>query len=354
MPEAELFLELTNLVDIDPFALIGISVSTDEKRIAKRYRTIAKQLHPDALVNASTQKGITSTHAAQIIARIVNPSYQKLKHEKSRQETLSTLRFRVLRLVRTEKLIPTFDNARQLAYIEEDSLEVYYEQAIRQLAQIQFTTVDQLHACSLEIGQLNLVYLHRKTNATIRQKRAGLISKTVLPSAVDKTTSKTDASTAPASVSKLNQGKGDRSSNSQETHTSPSPHLLAVDYAAKHTERAKTYLRQRSYDYAIQELREALKLAPQSPEIHSMIGQAYYKQSLIGMAKAHFKQAYRLNPNHKVVKKYIELLDLSAELEKEGVHSGTSSRPEKTATESSDTRNTTTPKKAWLGRLLRR
>ncbi|MGB3786716.1 MAG: tetratricopeptide repeat protein [Phormidesmis sp.] len=354
MPEAELSLELTSLVDIDPFALIGISVSADEKRIAKRYRTIAKQLHPDALANASTQQGITPTHAAQIIARIVNPSYQKLKHGKSRQETLSTLRFRVLRLVRTEKLIPTFDNAQQLAHIEEDSLEVYYEQAIRQLAQIQFTTVDQLHACSLEIGQLNLVYLHRKTNATIRQKRAGLISKAGLPSAVDKTTSKTNASTAPASVSELNQGKGDGSSNSQEKSTSQSPYLLTVDYVAKHIERAKTYLRQRSYDYAIQELREALKLSPQNPEIHSMIGQAYYKQSLTGMAKAHFKQAYRLNPNHKVVKKYIELLGLSAELEKEGVHSGTSSQSEKTAAESSNTRDTITSKKAWLGRLLRR
>ncbi|MEL7050973.1 MAG: J domain-containing protein, partial [Cyanobacteria bacterium J06588_5] len=49
MSETELFTELINLVEVDPFALLGIAVSADEKRIAKRYRQVAKQLHPDAL-----------------------------------------------------------------------------------------------------------------------------------------------------------------------------------------------------------------------------------------------------------------------------------------------------------------
>ena len=106
MSEAELFAELANLVETDPFALIGVSISADEKRIAKRYRTVAKQLHPDALANASTHEGITPTQSAQLIARIVNPSYQKLKHEKSRQETLSLLRLRVLRLARHRQTHP--------------------------------------------------------------------------------------------------------------------------------------------------------------------------------------------------------------------------------------------------------
>jgi curved DNA-binding protein CbpA len=138
MSRAELFSELTNLVDIDPFALLGISVSADEKRIAKRYRQIAKQLHPDAI--ASTAQGIEVDTAAQVIARIVNPSYQKLKHDKGRQEKLSTLRLRVRRLARTEKLVPTFQNAQQLAQTAVENVDIFYEQTLSQLAEGQFYT----------------------------------------------------------------------------------------------------------------------------------------------------------------------------------------------------------------------
>ena len=93
---------------------------------------------------------------------------------------------------------------------------------------------------------------------------------------------------------------------------------------------------------AVQELREALKIAPQSPEIHSMIGQAYYKQALLGMAKAHFKQALKLKPTHKVALKYGEILGLQ-----EPATSSTKSSVKETA-------STESTKKLWLGRLLHR
>ncbi len=346
MSEAELFTELTNLVEIDPFALIGISVNADEKRIAKRYRTIAKQLHPDALTNASprpgtSQSGITPAEATEVIARIINPSYQKLKHDKNRQAVLTMLRLRMRRLVRSEKLIPTFEHAKQLANVEQSSVDIYYEQAISQLAQLQFAAIDQLYTCSLEIGQLNLVYLRRKTADTASpQKQSSEIS--IANTAANPINHPVD-SIGPASVAKLNEGRGKGTS-------APTPNS-ALDYVIRHIERAKTYLRQGSYDYAVQELREALKLSPQSPEIHSMLGQTYYKQSLTGMARAHFKQAYRLNPNHRVVKKYIEILGLTAELQAEAAK-GTAQQ-KATATHSTDG-TSSGPKKAWLGKLLGR
>ena len=70
MSEVEIFAELTNMVDVDPFSLLGISVSADEKRIAKRYRFVAKQLHPDMLAGTNNAKGLTPNAAAQVIARI--------------------------------------------------------------------------------------------------------------------------------------------------------------------------------------------------------------------------------------------------------------------------------------------
>ena len=316
MSKAELFSELTNLVDIDPFALLGVSVSADEKRIAKRYRQIAKALHPDAIAGLSSQ-GMEQILAAEVIARIVNPSYQKLKQEKGRQETLATLRFRVRRLARTEKLVPTFAHAQQLSTTEESAVDVSYEQALSHLAEKQFLSLENLHSTALEVGQLNLVFLHRKLEiAVIRPKRAGLITNAVMPT---------------AAIAASKASAAEPADNAPE----PAEEEPEIDYARKHVIRAKTYLSQPNYEAAVQELREALKIAPRSAEIHSMIGQAYYKQKLSGMAKAHFKQALKLKPSHKVAQKYGELLGLSS-------------------VDRSSQSASSEEKKPWLGRLLHR
>ena len=296
MSQAELFTELTGLVEVDPFALLGISVSADEKRIAKRYRQVAKQLHPDALTGAVTNDdtsndGLTALLAAQVIARIVNPSYQKLKHEKTRQATLSMIRLRVRRLVRTEKLVPTFSDARQLAVTAEDNVDIFYEQALSKLASSQFVSLKALHTHSLEISQLNLVYLQRKlSDLVIRPKRAGLMTTPVTPTAA--TSSKTAGSVAPGL---LNSSPAEGAATAA---TKPQ-----IDYLGKHLKRAKTYLGKKNYEQAVHELREALKLAPQSPEIQTMQDQSSFKKKLSGIAKANYRQAQKLQPPHKVAQK---------------------------------------------------
>ncbi|MEL6778289.1 MAG: tetratricopeptide repeat protein [Cyanobacteria bacterium J06597_16] len=340
MSDAELFNELTTLVDVDPFALQGISVSADEKRIAKRYRQIAKQLHPDALTSrtnteASTTGVLTQATAAQIIARIVNPSYQKLKHEKTRQETLATLRFRVRRLDRTKKLVPTFQSAQQLASVSDSEVDTFYEQAIARLAASQFLSLEALHTHSLEIGQLNLIFLKRKMeDPVIRPKRAGLMTNAVTPTAAGPASMGRVGAPQTPTPGMLPEG----SAPSAEAEDSPE-----IDYAKKHTARAKSYLVKQNYELAVQELREALKITPQNPELHSMIGQAYYKQKLSGMAKTHFRQALKLKPTHKVAQRYGKLLGISAE---------TSEHPLKSSTTESEAK--AQPKKPWLGRLLKR
>lgn len=337
MSKADLFAELTNLVDVDPFALLGVSVSADEKRIAKRYRQIAKFLHPDAIVSSTsadlsqppTQRSIDSKLAAEIIARIVNPSYQKIKQERGRQEALATLRFRVRRLARTEKLVPTFQQAKQLKEIEDNQVDIFYEQTLSHIASKQFQSFSSLHASALEIGQLNLVFLHRKLEISIiRPKRTGLIANTVTPT----------AALAQVSQEKIASYEQNIGQDSPSVDSTEEPE---VDYARQHTARAKTYLSQQNYEMAVQELREALKISPQSPELHSMIGQAYYKQKLSGMAKAHFKQAIKLKPTHKVARKYCQKMGLL-----EPTVGATDSRTKSVSTSSE--------KKAWIGRLLHR
>jgi len=361
MSKAEQFTELTNLVDVDPFALLGVSVSADEKRIAKRYRHVAKQLHPDAITSLSTSadsseardnstsadseaienQHIDASTAAQVIARIVNPSYQKLKHEKTRQETLANLRFRVRRLVRTEKLVPTFPSAQALATVADDQVDIFYEQALSRLASGQFQNLTGLHAFSLEIGQLNLVFLRRKMDdIIIRPKRAGLLTTAVTPTAA-----------GPASIGRVGRPPSPAGELTQRANSNLAAENTvgdtagdvgeppAINYAKKHTSRAKTYLVKKNYEMAVQELREAIKITPQDPELHSMIGQVYYKQKLSGMAKTHFRQALKLKPTHKIAQKYSKLLGISEAVE--------TRRP--TPAESQ-----TAPKKPWLGRLLNR
>ena len=124
-----------------------------------------------------------------------------------------------------------------------------------------------------------------------------------------------------------------------------------VDYTAKHTVRAKTYLTQKNYDMAVQELRDALRLSPQNPELHSMIGQAYFKQKMSGMAKAHFRQALKLKPHHKVAQKYGKLLGLS-ESPQESV--ATSKHNPTPGTTGERAPEKPAEKRAWLEKLLKR
>ena len=358
MSEAERFTELTNLVDIDPFALLGISVSADEKRIAKRYRQVAKQLHPDALASADTADGLSQVIAEQVIARIVNPSYQKLKHERTRQETLSLLRFRVRRLVRTEKLIPTFADAIELSDIDDNAVDIFYEQALSKLAQQQFQSIQALHTHSLEIGQLNLMYLRRKlSDLVIRPKRAGLMTTAVTPTAASP--SANSAATANGLLSQVPNSSDSPVNGPQSGPLTAAPKPV-TDYLAKHLTRAKTYLKKQSYEQAVQELREAIKLAPQNPEIHSMLGQSYFKQKMSGMAKAHFRQALKLKPDHKVAQKYGKLLGLLDEPitdphQPARPPDANPSPPDKSAAQPTDkTASKTAGKGAWLGRFLNR
>lgn len=355
MSEVEIFAELASMVEVDPFSLLGISVSADEKRIARRYRTVAKQLHPDVLSSKTARGGLTPDSAAQVIARIVNPSYQKLKHENSRQETISTLRFRVRRLVRTEKLVPTFPHAQQLAQTSDDTVDIFYEQALTHLAATQFRTIEQMYTHSLEIGQLNLVYLRRKmSDLVIRPKRAGLITQAVTPTSVNNTI----GSVGPVTAGQPDVTVGQVANGEAALPAASTP----PDYVAKHTSRAKTYLQKGNYEQAVNELREAIKLSPKSPEIHSMLGQAYFKQKLSGMSKAHFRQALKLNPQHKVAQKYAKLLGLEEEIAADkNTAAVIDSRQQKNTNdeskrgESEHDKSEKTPQRgAWLGRLLKR
>jgi curved DNA-binding protein CbpA len=267
----------------DPYAVLGVSVTADERRISKRYRQVAKRLHPDQQIQADEESRLFSS---QILTTLVNPAYQRLKLDKGRAETLATLRFKVRRLSREHKLVATGPLAKQLIDLDESEVEIFYEKALVELSETQYHSADVFAQQTQAIAELNLVYLRRKMgDPVIREKRTGLVSATAVQSPV--------AATAPK---KPVSGSSDDSSH--------------ISYAQRHVMRAKTYIASKCYQEAVQELRDAVRIEPENSNYHTMLGQAYLLQKMTGMAKVHIRQALKLDPNNLVARKYAKQLDL--------------------------------------------
>lgn len=263
----------------DPFAILGVSVAADERRILKRYHQLAKQLHPDV------QNQATADHQQfvdQVLAKLVNPAYQRLKQDKSRSEVLATLRFKVRRLTREQQLHPTNHLSLQLMEVPEAEVDLFYEQALNELSHQQYNSLPNFETKTRHLSELNLVFLRRKMgDPVIREKRTGLMA------ASTKT-----ASPIPAPGT-----------------SAPAP-AAPINYADRHFKRAQEYLKTHNASEAIQELKDALKIDPQNSNYHCLIGQAYLLNKLTGMAKVHFKQSLRLNPKNAVAQKYSRQLGI--------------------------------------------
>ncbi|PSR19822.1 molecular chaperone DnaJ [filamentous cyanobacterium CCP3] len=266
----------------DPYALLGLSVAADERRILKRYRTVAKQLHPDALMHVAPE---LRQFATQVLPKLVNPAYQRLKQDKSRNEALAMLRFKVRRLSRDQQLTPTGEQSQQLLKVPEPEVDVFYEQAVDRLCDRQYESETDFESCTQQLSELNLVYLRRKMGApVIREKRTGLMSTASIP-----------RSPAPLPADPPPDGKA----------------VSGLMYAERHYSRAQEYLKGKNVQAAIQELKDALKIDPQNSSYHCLLGQAYLLSKLMGMAKVHFKQALRLNPKNAVALKYAQQLKIT-------------------------------------------
>ena len=259
----------------DPYAVLGVSLAADDRRVLKRYRIVAKLLHPD---HNTPEDDTAKDLASQLFARLVNPAYQKLKQEKGRKENVSLLRLQVRRLYRTAPLAPKSDLARQLAQQAINGVDIFYEQAIAQLAEAQYQPLDQFEALTQQLGELNLVYLQLKMgDVLMREKPTGLVSVTE-PKPIQ---------FAPA-----------------DTET------VSESYAQRHYRRAQEYMKKSNWKEAEQELRDAIKIEAGKSEYHALLGIAYLQQNLQSMAKVYLRQALKLNPQDPLACKFAPKLGL--------------------------------------------
>jgi len=263
----------------DPYAVLGLSILADDRRVLKRYRTVAKRLHPDSHVLNTAQE---QSLASQLLAKLINPAYQRLKQDKGRSETVAMLRFRVRRLTRDKSLEPDGEAARRLLSTSIADVDVFYEQAVHRLAELQYQPMEQFETTTKELSELNLVYLRLKMGEPmIREKRTGLVS-------------------AP------------QISRPHPSRPTPSGAQL-VSYAERHYLRAQDYLKKGSPLFAVQELRDAIKINPNLAKYHALLARAYLSQNLPGAAKAYCRQALKLDQNDRVAIACAKALNISVQ-----------------------------------------
>jgi len=271
----------------DPYAVLGLSVTADDRRVLKRYRTIAKVLHPDCYLNSDAEIRRTAT---QILAHLVNPAYQKLKQEKSRAECLATLRLRVRHMNREEPLTPQSTLAQRLLKTPLAQVDMFYEQAVTELSVVQCQAIDQFEQCTHHLGELNLIYLRLKMGEPIiREKRSGIVPvQTVHPAAAQ----------IPLAVES---------------------EIQAVNYAQRHYQRAQEYMKKGNWAMAKRELQDAIRIENTKSEYHTLLAITYLMQNLPTMAKVHLRQALKLNPKDAIAQKYAKKLDIKTENTAESV-----------------------------------
>jgi curved DNA-binding protein CbpA len=258
----------------DPYAVLGLSVAADERRVLRRYRNIAKLLHPDSLMRADPA---TVALASQLFARIVNPAYQRLKQEKERADAMALLRIKVRRISRDGTFLPQGEAAQRLLKLLVQEADVFYEQSVAELAEFQYEQIEQFQARTQQLAELNLAYLSLKMGElVIREKRSGIVS-------------------------------------AKPIEFAPSPHetaQVAVNYAQRHYYRAQEYAKKANWPQVVAELRDAIRLEANRSEYHSLLAKAYFMQNLRGMAKVHFRQALKFNPKDPLALQYAAHLDL--------------------------------------------
>jgi tetratricopeptide (TPR) repeat protein len=269
----------------DPYAVLGISISADDRRVLKRYRSIAKLLHPDSYATDPSMKDL----ASQIFARLVNPSYHKLKHDSGRAENVASLRYRVRQILREDpSFTPSSGVAQQLLRTPLQSVDIIYEEAIARLAELQFQQLAQFALITEQISELHLVYLRLKMGEPImREKRTGIVP-------IDKA--------QPIEISPVAIAK-DKVDTSRY-------------YAERHYQRAQEYVKKSNWSLAVQELRDAIRIDANKSDYHALLAKAYLMQNLPGMATVHFRQALKLNPKDPLAVEYAQKLKISMDAPK--------------------------------------
>lgn len=246
----------------DVHAILGVSIEADIKEIRKHYLKIARRLHPDSCV-AETQ---TDKHlAVQLLSKLVNPAWEKLSQEKSRTDHLVVLKLKGQSAARKRHELNLMSSiAKQL--LTANNPDYFYRTALQDLSDRQYDHLDQAPELIAQISELNLAYLIVKDGAEEADNE---------PRKQIYTTAKANPTPTTAQ---------------QPTAT------LTESLADQYYRRAEDFVSRGNYAQATIELRDALKIEPNSSRCHSLMGMVYLRQKQPTMAKIHFTKALAIDP----------------------------------------------------------
>ncbi len=263
----------------DYHAALGLMLGADPAEIRKRYLKIAKALHPDSRNEDNSKK-----LASDLLSKLVNPAYQILSQEKEREEYEIILRLLGQQLVSGQ--IPlNNDNPDVQKIMAARDAKAAYQEVLEPLQARQYETLTDALEIAEEISQLNLAYLWRQHSGkpgTQASAPPGQVTPATKPTP---TTVNPTKSQAPPELGK------------STIPLSPAATTSADQYTDQYYRRAEEFARKGSYQPAIKELRDALKLNPNSSRCHALMGEIYLQQGQLTMAKVSFRRALELNPS---------------------------------------------------------
>ena len=284
---------------IDHHAVLGVSVDADVKEVRKRYLKIARRLHPDSCKAASDAE---KKLASQLLSKLVNPAYEQLSQSNNR-DYLVSLGHMGRRLASEGTKTPFASDAAKQLFRAGANLDNAYKSVVQKLASTQYDSLDQVLDKIAEISELNMAYL-------MLSKGEGIKSTERRPEARTATSdSKKDAQTATSDKKNV---RPPTPPGAMASTGSPLPNS-GMSRVAEYIRRAEGYMAKNNFAAAVLELREALKLDPNSSRSHSLLGASYLKQSQTTMAKVHINKALQLNPNDELALKGKQFLEKLAQ-----------------------------------------
>ncbi len=272
---------LFSLEFTDHHAILGVPVDAEIKDIRKRYLKIARRLHPDAL---ATETEADKQRASQYLAKLVNPAWERLSQEKERNEYTLLLKLKGQQALRQQESIELGSNlAKQLSTASNP--DHFYVTSLKDLANKQYEQLDQTLEITAQISEMNLVYLMRKESSgglnLGEGRKQAIYTGANLPDSTAGSPSMPQPSMQPSN---------------RMTPPAPSPQTRQQMLVEQYYRRARALFDKGNYAQAILELRDALKVDATNGRCHSLMGIIYLKQNQGTMAKIHFTQALKHNP----------------------------------------------------------
>ncbi|NET26792.1 DnaJ domain-containing protein [Okeania sp. SIO1I7] len=250
----------------DHHAILGVSLDAEFGEIRKRYMRVARRLHPDT---SPFESETDKEFANQLLSKLVSPAYNKFSKEGDRAELFVVLKNLSNTVSQQRSQIKfTTDVAKKIA--KAGDYKNLYQEALKELSDREYESLDQTLGIIGEISELNLAYLLRK------------------------------------------QSPGDVTPPPPPTPT-PTPPVITQPprnpLVKQACSRAETLISNKNYVKAISELKGALKFDQNDSLCHALLAFCYFQQKQGTMAKIEVKKALSSNskePKALEVKKLLE------------------------------------------------